>query len=38
MKSGSDAKDVKLFSFKKLPKLAFDHDEIVGDYRKRLLN
>ena len=35
LKSGSDAKDVKLFSFKELPKLAFDHDEIVRDYRKK---
>jgi 8-oxo-dGTP diphosphatase len=35
LKSGSDAKDVKLFSFEKLPKLAFDHDEIVEDYRKK---
>ena len=38
LKSGSDAKDVRLFSLEKLPKLAFDHDEIVRDYRKRLLN
>lgn len=36
LKSGSDAKEVKWFSIKKIPKLAFDHNEIV-DYAKRRL-
>jgi 8-oxo-dGTP diphosphatase len=32
MKSGDDAKEVKLFSLDKLPELAFDHDMIVADF------
>jgi len=35
LKSGSDAKDVTLFSLEKLPKLAFDHDKIMRDYREK---
>lgn len=34
MKSGSDAKEAKLFPLDKIPSLAFDHDVIVGDYLK----
>ena len=36
MRSGSDAKEVKLFSLDKIPSLAFDHDEIVKDFLKRV--
>jgi 8-oxo-dGTP diphosphatase len=36
MKSGSDAKDVKLFSLNKIPSLAFDHDVIIGDYLRKI--
>ena len=32
LRSGDDAKDVKLFSLGKLPELAFDHDMIVADF------
>jgi len=32
MKSGSDAKDVKLFSLNNLPELAFDHKKILKDF------
>ena len=35
LKSGSDAKEAKLFSLDKIPGLAFDHDLIVGDYLKK---
>jgi 8-oxo-dGTP diphosphatase len=35
LRSGSDAREVKLFTFTKMPKLAFDHDEIVKDFRKK---
>lgn len=35
-KSGSDAKDVKWFSVKKIPKLAFDHNQILSYAKKRL--
>jgi len=34
MKSGSDAKEAKLFPLEKIPSLAFDHDLIVEDYLK----
>lgn len=34
LKSGSDAKEAKFFPLNKIPKLAFDHDKIVGDYLK----
>ncbi len=33
-KAGSDAKEAKWFSFNRLPKLAFDHDEIIEMFRK----
>lgn len=36
-KAGSDAKNVKWFSVKKMPKLAFDHDKIIDYARKRLI-
>jgi 8-oxo-dGTP diphosphatase len=29
LKAGSDAKDIRLFGFNEIPKLAFDHDKIV---------
>jgi 8-oxo-dGTP diphosphatase len=32
LKSGDDAKDVKLFSLGKIPDLAFDHNLIVADF------
>jgi 8-oxo-dGTP diphosphatase len=35
LRSGSDAKEAKLFSLNKIPNLAFDHDKIVGDYLKK---
>jgi 8-oxo-dGTP diphosphatase len=35
LKSGSDAEEAKLFSLDKIPKLAFDHDRIIGDYLKK---
>ncbi|MBM3309242.1 MAG: NUDIX hydrolase [Candidatus Altiarchaeales archaeon] len=31
LKSGSDSKEVSWFSLKKLPKLAFDHREMIED-------
>ncbi|UCE35932.1 MAG: NUDIX domain-containing protein [Thermoplasmata archaeon] len=38
LKSGSDAKEAKLFSMDEIPKLAFDHDVIVGDYLRKEKN
>ncbi|UCE75155.1 MAG: NUDIX domain-containing protein, partial [Methanomassiliicoccales archaeon] len=35
LRSGSDAKEAKLFSLNKLPKLAFDHDEVVSEFLKK---
>jgi 8-oxo-dGTP diphosphatase len=32
LQAGDDALDAKWFSFDKLPKLAVDHNRIVGDY------
>ncbi len=29
LKAGSDAKDIRLFGFNEIPKLAFDHNEIL---------
>lgn len=37
IRSGSDAGKVDWFSFNKLPKLAFDHNEIIKYARKRLI-
>ncbi|MFN3384856.1 MAG: NUDIX domain-containing protein [Archaeoglobaceae archaeon] len=31
LKSGSDAKEVALFSLEELPKLAFDHEKMIKD-------
>jgi 8-oxo-dGTP diphosphatase len=31
LKAGSDAKDIRLFGFNEIPKLAFDHNKIVKD-------
>jgi 8-oxo-dGTP diphosphatase len=31
LKAGSDAKDIRLFGFSEIPKLAFDHNKIVED-------
>ena len=40
LRSGDDAKEVKLFPLTKLPDLAFDHDLIVADFisRKKKIN
>ena len=35
MKSGSDAAGLKLVPLSNVPKLAFDHSEIVADFRRR---
>jgi 8-oxo-dGTP diphosphatase len=29
LKAGSDAKDIRLFGFDEIPRLAFDHNEII---------
>lgn len=34
IKSGSDAKNVKLFSLEKIPTLCFDHEKILNDLKK----
>ncbi len=34
IQSGSDAKNVKLFSLEKTPKLCFDHEKILDDVKK----
>jgi len=34
LRAGNDAKSVKRFPIDSLPKLAFDHDKIISDYRK----
>jgi len=36
LRSGSDAKEVALFSLKRLPKLAFDHEKMIRDAEARL--
>ena len=37
LRSGDDAKEIGLFALDKLPKLAFDHEEIIGDFiRKKM--
>ncbi|MDO8625315.1 MAG: NUDIX hydrolase [Candidatus Diapherotrites archaeon] len=33
-KQGSDAKAVKLFALDRIPKLCFDHDNVLADLRK----
>jgi 8-oxo-dGTP diphosphatase len=35
LRSGDDAKEIGLFALDKLPKLAFDHEEIIGDFIKK---
>jgi 8-oxo-dGTP diphosphatase len=35
LRSGDDAKEVKLFPLSKLPDLAFDHDMIVAEYNSK---
>lgn len=35
LKSGDDAKEIGLFALDKLPKLAFDHEEIIKDFIKK---
>ena len=34
LKAASDAKSVQLFSLEELPELAFDHENIVADFKK----
>ena len=34
VKSGDDAKDAKFFNLDKLPKLGFDHEKIIKDFRR----
>ena len=34
LRSGSDAAAVKLVSMSRIPRLAFDHSEIVADFKK----
>ncbi len=36
LRSGSDAKEVALFSLNKLPRLAFDHEKMVKDAEAKL--
>lgn len=36
LRSGTDAKEVSLFSLDKLPKLAFDHERMIKDAEARL--
>jgi 8-oxo-dGTP diphosphatase len=35
LRSGDDAKEIGLFALNKLPKLAFDHKEIIGDFIRK---
>jgi len=35
LKSGSDAKEVKLLPLTEIPHLAFDHDLIITDFKKK---
>ena len=35
LRSGDDAKEIGLFALNKLPKLAFDHEEIIGIFIKK---
>ncbi len=34
LSAGDDAKEIGLFALDKLPKLAFDHEEIIGNLKK----
>ena len=36
LKAKDDAKDVKVFKLSKIPKLCFDHNRIINDYKKQL--
>ena len=35
LRSGDDAKEIGLFDLNKLPRLAFDHKEIIGNFIKK---
>ena len=37
LKGGDDASDAKFFDLKDLPKLAFDHNDIIKDIRKGVM-
>jgi 8-oxo-dGTP diphosphatase len=37
LKAGSDAREVKVFPLKELPRLAFDHDKMIKDARGDLI-
>jgi len=36
LKAGSDARDIELFGFDEIPRLAFDHNKIIDDARSLL--
>lgn len=36
LKAGDDAKEAKWFDINNLPKLAFDHNKIINDYKERV--
>jgi 8-oxo-dGTP diphosphatase len=38
LQAGDDALDARWFSFEKLPKLAFDHNKIIEDYREKIMS
>ncbi|HIP25277.1 MAG TPA: NUDIX hydrolase [Archaeoglobus profundus] len=38
LKAGSDAKDIALFSLDNIPKLAFDHNKMIEDAKKYLID
>jgi len=35
LSAGDDAKEIGLFALDKLPRLAFDHEEIIGDFIRK---
>jgi len=35
LKFGDDAEDTKFFPYSSLPELAFDHEEIINDWRRK---
>ena len=37
LKAGSDAKEIALFSLDNIPKLAFDHNKMIEDAKKYLI-